>query len=114
MTYWNTGDEEWRDPRITAAAGAFAMYVAAGSWCMSESRNRELPAEWFVPDFWVANWPDAERPSVGRKMARTLCDVGLWERVPGGYRYAVIQDCNTPEAVRKLRKRWRDAKGGDA
>jgi hypothetical protein len=57
MTFWNVGDEESKDQRFCAVGlDGFGLYRLAGSWCMSEIRDRraDLPAEWFIPSWWVA------------------------------------------------------------
>ena len=70
---------------------------------MSEIRlRRELPAEWFVPDYWVASFPR------GKQAACRLVDNGLWKRLHGGYGLARLRESNTPDAVRKLRKSDRE------
>jgi hypothetical protein len=107
MTFWHTGDEEHEDPRFRAVPGGLGLYVTAGSWCMSRVRYRpeaELPAEWFIPDEWVKGQPS------GRRIAAGLERQCVWERLDGGYRYAWIRYQNTPDYVRRQRKREREKK----
>jgi hypothetical protein len=101
MTFWNVGDEESKDRRFCAAGPAgFGLYHLAGSWCLGEHRfKRDLPAEWFIPDWWVASHPS------GTRTAKLLVAQRLWKRLDGGYGFAWIRECNTPDAVRRLRKR---------
>jgi len=119
VTYFNVGDEEHADPRFRAVPGGLGLYVGAGSWCMAQVRGQrvELPAEWFVPDHFVRSWDNGR----GATIAKGLVRVSIFARVDdtgleSGYRFAWIRDNNTPDAVRKLRKRWRDEKksGGES
>jgi hypothetical protein len=111
MAWWNTGDEEHADERLRQAGlAAFGLYVAAGSWCLGEIRSRSgLPQEWLIPDWFVTSWGPE-----GRRAAKKLVEVGLWKRVQGGYLYAWIRATNTPDAVAKRRKWWRENKAGEA
>jgi hypothetical protein len=73
----------------------------------------ELPAEWFIPDHFIRGWDDGRGPRIAKALER----VGILARVDHGelergYRFVWIRECNTPETVRKLRKRWRDEKSG--
>jgi hypothetical protein len=108
MTFWNVGDEECKDPDFLANPAAAGMYYLAGSWCMSEIHNRRgddaIPADWFIPDWWVASFPK------GKQLANYLVKVGKWKHVQAGYAYLIIQPGNTPEAVRRIRKHDRDKK----
>src|SRR5690242_21550432 len=70
------------------------LYVRAGSWCMGKVRyrpEREIPAEWFVPDDQVKAWCGSVR------QANRLVDVGLWYRARGGYGFAWIRTENTAD-----------------
>jgi hypothetical protein len=107
MTFWLMGDEEPADDRFRAAGiAASGLYHMAGAQCMREVRNQRdpLPAQWFIPDHWVRGWPS------GPRTASRLVQVGLWERVDGGYRFAWIRDQNTPAAVGRSRARYREKK----
>ena len=70
--FWNTGDEEHSDEKFRAAGlDGFGLYTAAGSWCLGDIRGKrgDLPAVWFVPDWFVRSWPS------GIKAAKRLVDV---------------------------------------
>jgi len=104
MTFWGIGDEEHRDPRFRAAGlDAAGLYYTAGSWCMGEIRlRRELPAAWYVPDYFVVGFPK------GKRLAARLVAAGLWKRLDGGYEFAWLQRGNSPDDVRKQRKADRE------
>lgn len=106
MTFWNVGDEESQDRRFAAVgAEGFGLYHLAGSWCLGQHRfKRDLPAEWFIPNWWVASQRG------GTRIAKNLVTQRLWKRMDGGYGFAWIRDSNTPDAVRRLRKREADKK----
>jgi hypothetical protein len=98
VSFWFIGDEEVDDPRFyEAGLAARGLYYAAGGQCMREARGRPLPAEWFIPDRWVRGWPN------GQRTAGRLVQVGLWERVDGGYCFAWIRPQNTPAALKANR-----------
>jgi len=103
VTFWYIGDEEPEDPRfIQAGPAACGLYHMTGAWCLRQVRyrpEREIPAEWFIPETWVRGWPN------GIRLANRLLIVGLWIEVGGGYSYGWIRWQNTPEAVRRERKR---------
>ncbi len=93
------GDEEPDDRRFRQAGiAASGLYHMAGAQCMHEVRNRQrLPVEWLIPDHFVRSWPN------GARAAGKLVEVGLWERVEGGYCFAWVRPQNTPAAVRAKR-----------
>ena len=98
MTYWLTGDEEHDDPRFTTAS--LGLYTRAGSWCMGRYRYRpeaEIPTEWFISGPVVRGWG-------ALRLARDLVQQGVWESVPGGWRYAWIRPKNTADYMRAERK----------
>jgi hypothetical protein len=103
MTYWNIGDEEWRDPRLIAAGpAAMALYWWAGSWLMDSIRRRPIPSRWFIPEAVLACWPSMDEPQ-GFEAAERLAREDLWKRVDGGYEVVWMQPGNRPQAVRSLR-----------
>jgi hypothetical protein len=117
MTFWNIGDEEHSDPRFRAVPGGLGLYAGAGSWCMAQVRGKrgDLPLEWFIPDHFIRGWDDGRGPRIAKGLER----VGIWERVEDGplergYRFAWIREGNTPDTIRKLRKRWSYEKSGGA
>jgi hypothetical protein len=108
MSYYILGDEEHDDRRfLDAGPGALELYVRALGWCMHEVRYRpeaEIPAVWFIPIEWVRGQHQ------GVRLANRLVDQGVFGRVDGGYRFDWIRWRNTPDAVRRQRKRERDKK----
>jgi len=111
MSFWFVGDEEPEDPRFRdAGIAASGLYNMAGARCMRQVRDRHepLPAQWFVPDHWVKAWFSS--PQLAGRAASRLVRAGLWERVDGGYGFAWLRDQNTPDAIRRTRKRERDKK----
>jgi len=108
VTWWLWGDDEHCDKRFNeAGTHAMGLYVRAGSWCMGKVRyrpEREIPAEWFVPDDQVKAWCGSVR------QANRLVDVGLWYRARGGYGFAWIRTENTADTLRAKRaaerKKW--------
>ena len=73
---WFKVDDNLAFHAKTVAAGnaAMGMWVRAGSWCA------QLLTDGFVPDHMIA--------SLGTKaQAARLCDVRLWDREDGGYRF---------------------------
>jgi hypothetical protein len=73
---WFKVDDNLAFHAKTVAAGnaAMGMWVRAGSWSAQQLNDG------LIPDHLI--------PALGNiSQARKLVDAGLWERVPGGYRF---------------------------
>ncbi|MCV7179536.1 hypothetical protein [Mycolicibacterium sphagni] len=106
MAFWFTGDGEHEDSRfIDGVPGGLpaglGLYTAAGSRCMYSiryRREREIPAQWFIPDHWVRGQPN------GVRIAKALARNGVLIRMDGGYGFGWIRPENTPDALKASRK----------
>jgi hypothetical protein len=82
----------------------YGFYLAALDWCMRDTRyQREVPTDWFVPDNFV-------RANNGQRYANALVANDIWKKVSGGYVFGYIYKKNTPDVMRRRRRKWRDEK----
>lgn len=109
MTWFKVDDNLADHPKALAAGNAaLGLWVRAGSWC-----GRQL-TDGFVPDAVVA--------SLGtRSQANKLVEVGLWNKVLGGYLFHEWEERQpTRDEVEHRRKldrerlaRWREQRRRD-
>lgn len=72
MTWFVIDDTFAFHPKVVAAGNAITLWVRAGAWCAQQLTDGHVPAYMI--------------PSLGSKRdAGKLVEVGLWERVEGGY-----------------------------
>lgn len=102
MTWFKVDDSFAFHRKIVAAGSALTLWVRAGAWCAQQLTDGRVPDEMVSL---LGPKRGAERD------ASRLVEVGLWERVDGGFQFHDWQDYQPTKAAVEHKRQVRAAAG---